>query len=169
MSMFVTGLLCLALSLIVAAAPAAKHGDGSAPSAIQAFGSEPWRLVRRADQVSPAVLAALSQRFFPNDRRIADPGAAFNPTDVADPHPRRRLLLAGRTASRWFVVYEVGGRGYHQTLVEYVLTHGRPQLTLLARGTFVEERTRRVELRQITHGLGSPAVRREPISPQSSD
>ena len=163
------GALSLALSLVVATEPATKQGPDSARTAIQAFGSEPWLLVRRVDQIDPAVLAALSRRFFPDDRRIANPGAAFNATDVIDRRPRRRLILAGHFDSRWFVAYEVGGRGYHQTLVEYVLVDGKPQLTLLARGMLVGKHTRRAEVRQIARGLSSPAVHQEPINAQSSD
>src|SRR2546430_5374564 len=101
--MILAGVLPLALNLILATAPTTEQGGDTTQPGIQTFGSEPWMLVRRVDQINPAVLAALSRRCFPGDRRIANPGAAFNPTDVVNRHPRRRLLLAGHLTSRWFV------------------------------------------------------------------
>jgi len=50
---------------------------------------------------------------------IANRGERFNPTDVeAGPHlPSRRFVLSGSNPGMCFILYEVGGIGYHHNLM----------------------------------------------------
>jgi hypothetical protein len=54
-------------------------------------------------------------------RDIANRGERFNPTDVeVGPHlPSRRFVLSGSNPSMCFILYEVGGIGYHHNLMVF--------------------------------------------------
>jgi hypothetical protein len=51
---------------------------------------------------------------------IADPGQPFNPSDVVNSHPTRRLIFSGCSKEGCVVHYERGGRGhtYHATVLK---------------------------------------------------
>ena len=68
-------------------------------------------------QVDPNVLALFHSKIPARD--IANRGGPFNPTDVemGDHLPDRRFVLAGNSSTIWFILYEVGGIGYHHNLV----------------------------------------------------
>jgi hypothetical protein len=54
-------------------------------------------------------------------RDIANRGERFNPTDVeVGPHlPSRRFVLSGSNPTMCFILYEVGGIGYHHNLMVF--------------------------------------------------
>jgi len=52
---------------------------------------------------------------------FADSGARWNPTDVLDGRPQRRLSRAEQTASGWLIQYDHGGRGRHIHTVVFEL------------------------------------------------
>jgi hypothetical protein len=54
-------------------------------------------------------------------RDIANRGQRFNPTDIeVGPHlPSRRFVLSGVNPSMCFILYEVGGIGYHHNLMVF--------------------------------------------------
>src|SRR5438046_2276818 len=104
----------LGITLMLAAATGLVH-SGAHPSKPSAA-STPWVTVRTVKQVPAPVLLALQARFT-SDKRLADVGEPFDPTDVLTGLPQRRLVLAGHTATEWFVAYEHGGRAHHLDLV----------------------------------------------------
>jgi hypothetical protein len=52
---------------------------------------------------------------------FADSNARWNPTDVLNGRPQRRLVTAEETASGWRIEYDHGGRGRHQHIVVFSL------------------------------------------------
>ena len=52
---------------------------------------------------------------------FADSDAPWNPTDVINGRPQRRLLMASETASGWRIEYDHGGRGRHTHVVVFEL------------------------------------------------
>ena len=120
--MFVTGVLCLALSLVVAAAPAAKHGDSSASPALvakplckevflprevekhleTAFGS--WKIQQPAD-LSPTALAR-----WKDEKPLECPGIAAGYFERSDALSYAVLLVPKGHAARGctFLVFSQG-------------------------------------------------------------
>ena len=47
------------------------------------------------------------------DDAMSDPGGPFNPTDVEDGRPMRRLIFIWQADTRWIVVAEEGGYAYN--------------------------------------------------------
>ncbi len=119
------------LTVVLAAGPLAVITASS--DEVQLFETLGWATVTSIQTIDTEVVAALRSRMGA-DPRISDPGGPFNPTDVVTGEPTRRLLVAGRAGTRWFVAYEHGGRGHHIILV--VFDKGATGLnpTLLARG-----------------------------------
>jgi hypothetical protein len=52
---------------------------------------------------------------------FADMGADWNPTDVIDNRPTRRIKQAGYSETEWFVQYEHGGYAPHSHMVVFAL------------------------------------------------
>lgn len=109
-------------------APAAKSRV-----AWERFQRAEWSAVRSLAEVRPDVLESLRPRLG-DDPRIADVGEPFDATDMLTGVPRRRLVLAGRSSSDWFIVYEQGGRG-HQLIFVGFETVPRVRAVLRATGT----------------------------------
>jgi hypothetical protein len=121
----------LVLSILLGSSGAGAAGFDTDERAL--FNKTEWSTVDTLSQVDTAVLSALVARFG-TDQRIAASGAPFESTDVDSGRPTRRFILAGHFASRWFVLYEHGGRGHHLILVVFDSRGGSPTPSLLARG-----------------------------------
>lgn len=123
-----------AYAIVFASLVAAVSGGGGAESAreLARFHDAKWTVTRSLKEIDADVLRALKARLGVDDR-LADHGEPFEETDVLTRKPPRRLLLAGRSARRWFVAYEVGGRGHHVVLAVLAAVTP-PEVVLLARG-----------------------------------
>jgi hypothetical protein len=97
------------------------------------FQEKDWKIVRSIEAIDTNIIKALISHF-KDDNRIANVNESFNATDVVNRMPTRRLVLAGYSGSRWFVLYEHGGRGLHLVLVVLDTKTQPPQMVLLARG-----------------------------------
>ena len=63
---------------------------------------------------------------------MAEPGEAFNPTDVVDPrYPMRRLIVIWNRADLWVVATELGGIAYSDPIFLYELDGGNQSAKLL--------------------------------------
>jgi hypothetical protein len=122
---------CAIIFLSVAAAESGSDGAESARE-LARFHESKWIVTRSLKEIDVDVLHALKARFGVDDR-LADHGEPFEESDVLSRKPPRRLLLAGRSGRRWFVAYEVGGRGHHVVLAVLAATPP-PGVVLLARG-----------------------------------
>jgi hypothetical protein len=123
-----------ALGLVVCTMAVVEGRSSGADYAREAakFQEFKWTVTRSLREVNPEAVRALKARFGSDDR-LADHGEPFEASDLVSGKPQRRLVLAGHSGRRWFVVYEVGGRGHH--LVLAVLDVGTlPQVVMLARG-----------------------------------
>jgi hypothetical protein len=148
------GLLILSAWLAGSEAIAAKSRV-----AWERFQRAEWSTVRSLAQVPPEVLASLRIRLG-EDPRIADAGEPFDATDVLTGLPRRRLVLAGRSSSDWFIVYEQGGRGHHLVFVDFE-TEPRIRPVLMATGTagiHDDLLGWRLDVPGLTHGLQSGSM-----------
>ena len=118
---------------VLAATAAESRGDGAESAReVARFHAAKWTVTQSLKEIDADVLHTLKMRFGQDDR-LADHGEPFEATDVLTRKPPRRLLLAGHSAHRWFVAYEVGGRGHHVVLA--VLADATPpEVVLLARG-----------------------------------
>ena len=76
--------------------------------------TEQFQIVQSLQQIDPPVLKAY-YRIVPR-RDIAVGSQAFAETDVSDGRPKR-FDLAGHGSGLWFIVYEVGGRAYHYSII----------------------------------------------------
>ena len=52
---------------------------------------------------------------------FADSDAPWNPTDVLNGRPQRRLIASEETTSGWRIEYDHGGRGRHTHIVVFEL------------------------------------------------
>ena len=115
-TMFVTGVLCLALSLVVAAAPAAKHGDGStSPASVAkplctevflprevekhletAFGS--WKIQQLAD------LSATALARWKDEKPLECPGIAAGHFERSDALSYAVLLVPKGHVARGYTL-----------------------------------------------------------------
>jgi hypothetical protein len=121
--------------LVVVATPCvATEPSAGSSQAWGRFKVATWSTSRSIGGVAPAVVEALQARF-PGDRRLADRGQAFQATDIVTGEPTRRLVLAGRSGSDAFVVYEQGGRGHHLVFVMFDARGQAPRPVLRASGT----------------------------------
>jgi hypothetical protein len=79
--------------------------------------TDQFAIIDDIQNVNPEVLALFHAKVPARD--IANRGERFNPTDVEiGTHlPSRRFVLAGSSPRMWFILYEVGGIGYHHNLV----------------------------------------------------
>ena len=78
------------------------------------FAAAPVERVAGLDALPGPVRALLAAQV-PGE--ISPKGGPFNPSDVLDGKPERRLLDAGRTGALYFVLYEHGGIGHHVHLL----------------------------------------------------
>jgi len=76
--------------------------------------AEQFEIVQSLQQIDPAVLKVY-YRIVPR-RDIAVGNQAFAETDVSDGRPKR-FDFAGHNSDLWFIVYEVGGRAYHYSMI----------------------------------------------------
>ena len=76
-------------------------------------------LVDDLQKVDPDVLRIFHGKVAARD--IANRGERFNPTDVeTGPHlPSRRFVFSGSNPTMCFILYEVGGIGYHYNLIVF--------------------------------------------------
>jgi hypothetical protein len=64
-----------------------------------------------------------------SNTRIAEPGAAFNPTDIADSRPHLRLVWAVTNHLIYIIHMEIGGRShFYRTIVASVAGPGTSKL-----------------------------------------
>jgi hypothetical protein len=76
-------------------------------------------------QTLPLPVAHSLQRHVPN---LSPPGSRFNGGDALSPGqttPDRRLVEIFHRGSRWVIVYEAAGRGYHLVVVTYDVSQDR--------------------------------------------
>ncbi len=97
--------------------------------------NEHFEIVRRLPKVQPEVLT-LFYRLVPR-QEIATGTQPFAETDVSDGLPRR-FDFAGSTSNLWFILYEVGGRAYHHSILIFWWDGKRWQHVAAAVG-FVEK------------------------------
>jgi hypothetical protein len=76
--------------------------------------TEQFEIVQSLQQIDPAVLKAY-YKIVPR-RDIAVGSQAFAETDVSDGRSKR-FDFAGHGSGLWFIVYEVGGRAYHYSII----------------------------------------------------
>lgn len=63
-----------------------------------------------------------------------------SPTDVVryEKPPRRRLIFAGYSRTRWFIYYEHGGRGRHEHVMLFSSVAGEP-VSLMGQWTMLPQ------------------------------
>ena len=76
--------------------------------------TERFQIVTSLRDVDPEVLK-LYYKIVPR-RDIAVGTQPFAETDISDGHPNR-FDFAGHGSDLWFIVYEVGGRAYHHSMI----------------------------------------------------
>ena len=90
--------------------------------------------VRRLGEIPAAVTRVIVDRIA-YDPRIADANEQWEPTDVTTTTaPCRRFVTAAHVGSNWVLLYEHGGRGYHQHLVIVEQTSTTPTVTYWGTG-----------------------------------
>ena len=125
--------------LLLAALAGCLHGKRSVgpyqpTDEFAEFLDSEYTTILTLDGVSPDALEALASQFH-DSRGIADVDEPYESTDVIWSNaPHRRLLLAGRAATHWFLAYEHGGRGHHHHLVIIEDSAHKPEIKLNARG-----------------------------------
>ena len=77
-------------------------------------------LVTSMSQIPAPVVEALKELCGGCD--FADFDAPWNPTDVANDLPTRRIVQAGYSDEIWFVQYDHGGRGRHSHTAVFVVS-----------------------------------------------
>jgi hypothetical protein len=88
-----------------------------APAAALNDTKSEWVTVRTVAAIPADVFEALLSHFG-HERHLADRGEPFEGTDLHGTGlPSRRLVLAGHSATEWFVAYEHGGRAHHLDIV----------------------------------------------------
>ena len=95
---------------------------GSPQGALRQFLDEDFVILKNVDSLPRPVLEAFTE--VGGARRvIANPGQKFEATDfIRDASiPRRRLIFAGVSGPRCFVLYEQGGRGRYYVLALFQL------------------------------------------------
>jgi hypothetical protein len=70
--------------------------------------------MRSLDQIDSGVLKVF-YKIAPR-RDIAVGSQPFAETDISDGRPKR-FDFGGHSADLWFIVYEVGGRAYHHSII----------------------------------------------------
>lgn len=126
----ITGLV---ISMAVAIAIGGTVNPDKQQSGLTQFLEQKWKVVSSIRDVDPAVVNVLRSRFG-RDNRLSDVGEPFNPTDVVDRRPNRRLVLAGHSGSKWFIAYERGGYTHYLKLVIFDTDVQPPRITLSASG-----------------------------------
>jgi hypothetical protein len=81
--------------------------------------TEKFLLINDLQKVDHDVLTIFHSKVPARD--IANRGQRFNPTDVeSGPHlPSRRFVFSGSNQDMCFVLYQVGGIGYHHNLIVF--------------------------------------------------
>lgn len=77
--------------------------------------------IKTVESFPSSVKTALASAFKQEHLLIANPGERFNPGDVVDSDPTRRLIFAGCTRERCVVHYEKGGRGHQYLAILFKL------------------------------------------------
>jgi hypothetical protein len=77
--------------------------------------------VETVESLPNPVKTALASAFKQESLSIANPGDRFNPSDVMNSHPSRRLIFAGCTKEKCVVHYEKGGRGLQYLAIVFRL------------------------------------------------
>ena len=77
--------------------------------------------VKTVEALPTSVKTALAAEFGQSNLKLANPGEHFNPGDVVDSYPSRRLIFAGCTRERCVVHYEKGGRGQQYLAILFKL------------------------------------------------
>jgi hypothetical protein len=77
--------------------------------------------MKAVEALPTPVKTALAASFGQSRLRMANPGEDFNPGDVVDSYPTRRLILAGCSQDRCVVHYEKGGRGLQYLAILFKL------------------------------------------------
>ena len=93
--------------------------------------TENFRIVRNMREIDRAVLAEF-HKIVPQ-REIAVGNQAFAETDISEGR-HRRFDFAGQGGDLWFIVYEVGGRAYHQSVIVFQKNGARWQRVASAAG-----------------------------------
>jgi hypothetical protein len=81
--------------------------------------SDQFNIVEDIRKIDPQVLALFHSKV--PERQIANRGEQFNPTDIpmSEDEKSNRFVLAGVNPSVCFILYEVGGIGYHHKLIVF--------------------------------------------------
>jgi hypothetical protein len=98
--------------------------------------SPDFELVHRVRDIDPKVLSLL---FHNAAASLADPGAPFSAGDAMLPGknpPARRLVLAGKSASSWFILYEHGGIGLHTHIIVFSRISDQWRIVYAGRGLY---------------------------------
>jgi hypothetical protein len=77
--------------------------------------------IKTVEALPISVKAALAFAFKQEHLLIANPGERFNPSDVMNSYPSRRLIFAGCTKERCLVHYEKGGFGHQYLAILFKL------------------------------------------------
>ena len=118
-------LSCLAITALTAFALWSSACFAESPATERPVGFDPtdFSSVRGKSGIPVAVLEQFASLC--GDCLLADVGEPFNSTDVITPAlPARRLLVAGVSASTWFLEYEHGGRGLHSHFALFEMRDG---------------------------------------------
>ena len=79
--------------------------------------TEKFTLVNSLKNVDPEVRKVFHSKVKASE--ISDRSGPFNPTDIGDGRPTLRFVLAGNAPAIWFILFEVGGIGYHHHLMVF--------------------------------------------------
>jgi hypothetical protein len=99
------------LLLVVLVVVVANNSVAAQDSAVPWLENNKWEMIREVSNIDNNVMDILRMEFIKSnkDSRISDPGGAYNHSDVMDGRPRRRLIIAGKSNNKLFVIYERGG------------------------------------------------------------
>ncbi len=128
--------LAILITLIAILPPVALGGTEQTSEqrrSVKQFQEVKWTIILSIHDIESGVLNSLRSRFGRDDR-LANVDEPFNPTDVLDERPNRRLVLAGHAGTLWFIAYERGGYSHYLKLVVFDTNVGPPMLTFAASG-----------------------------------